>query len=85
MPDSEKFEYLAGQINALYPFFLALMRTHPHLESLERAWGGGTEYQEANTLPVPVPERFRDGQQHARARIVALLDVAKSWRVGGDG
>ena len=80
LPDAEKIDHVRGQVHGLYSFFLAIMETHLDLMLLQRSWVGNSEYQEADSLPSPVSEAFRRGQDETRVRLTALLEVAKNRR-----
>lgn len=74
--DQEKIEYLRGQVNALFPFILAAMRTHPDPLLVQRLWIGSDEFQQANALPnTDASEHFMAGQDDTRGRLANLFAV----------
>lgn len=78
MDQSQKLNYLAGQVNGLTAFISALIRSHPDLPKLIAEYERTSEAQTSMSLPLAVSEEFLHGQNQIQADISALLDAALS-------
>jgi hypothetical protein len=69
MTDSEKINFLGGQVNALLAFTSAVIKAHHDAARLEAAFAESRDLQEAITLPTNASEAFIKGQEDIRASI----------------
>ena len=81
MTDSEKIDFLGGQVNALLAFASAVIQTHPDTAALGAAYAKSVELQATSSLNVAVSEPFLKGQAQIRKDIKALF-IAAAQRKG---
>ncbi len=77
MSNDDKFEFLAGEVNALRAVLMALVATQPDHRALLQELDRLAEQQRAVSNPMPVTEQFIEGQARAvdafRGRIVEIM------------
>ena len=77
MIESDKLEFLAGEVNGLRVVLMALINAHPDPRALVQELDRLADAQKAISNPEPVTERFIEGQSQAtdafRARILEIL------------
>ncbi len=77
MSDSDKLEFLAGEMNGLRVVLMALLNNHPDPRALVQELDRLADLQRAISNPEPVTEKFIEGQSRAtddfRARILEIL------------
>ena len=77
MNDSDKLEFLSGEVNGLRTVLMALMSSHPDPRALVQELDRLTEQQAASSNPMPVTEQFIRTQTETtdafRARILEIL------------
>lgn len=73
MTEQEKIEYLAGQLNGLMAFFIAVINTHHDKSALAREHERLSEVQLAISNPIAVSEPFLAGQLQSKEEIRAAL------------
>lgn len=76
MDQTQKLDYLAGQVNGLTAFVSALIDSHHDLPKLIAEYERTTEAQISMCLPLAVSEEFLQGQNQTRADIDSLLVAA---------
>jgi len=76
MTDSEKIDYLAGQLDAMLVAISALFKTHPDLQELDKKLSANTELQVTTSLGRTVTEQYLRGQSKGHERIRSLLEAA---------
>jgi hypothetical protein len=80
MTDSEKTNFLAGEIDALLAAVTALVESHPHGTALEAAYASAKRRQDAATISATVSNAFILGQQRMAERLKPLLQPARRAR-----
>jgi hypothetical protein len=60
--DSQRLEFLAGQVAALEAFTVALVNSHPNVALLHAEFTRLNELQASASLPTPVSEDYLDGR-----------------------
>lgn len=77
MIESEKLEFLAGEVRGLGTVLMAILSTHPDPRALVRELDRLAALQTALSNPMPVTEQFMQGQIQTsdafRARILEIL------------
>lgn len=73
MKDSEKIDFLAGNIDALLAFVSAVIRTHHDRDSLAQAFTTSQERQTAVALNTQASDQYIAGQQSMRERLDLLM------------
>jgi hypothetical protein len=75
--DSDKFEFLSGDVSGLRTVIMALVNSHPDPRALIREVDRLAEMQAAIANPMPVTEPFIRGQTQTtdtfRVRILEIL------------
>jgi hypothetical protein len=75
--DSDRFEFLTGDVSGLRAVIMALVNSHPDPRALIREIDRLAELQAASANPMPVTEPFIRGQTQTtdtfRARILEIL------------
>lgn len=77
-PLVEHVHYLAGQVNALEAFALALINTHPDLARLSREFHRISETQAAISLPRVWADEFLHGQAATKEALEAHIANRKA-------
>lgn len=80
MNDTSRIDYLAGQVNALMPFVLAVANTHPNLQLLDEEFRRLSVRQENYSLPTKISEAFLQGQSDTVREIGAHLAALRKTR-----
>jgi hypothetical protein len=77
MIESDKLEFLSGEVNGLRTVLMALMSSHPEPRALVQELDRLTVQQTAVSNPMPVTEQYIRGETQTtdtfRARILELL------------
>lgn len=77
MIESDKLEFLSGEVRGLSTVLMAIVSTHPDPRALVRELDRLAGLQTALANPVPVTEQFMQGQLQTsdafRARILEIL------------
>ena len=77
MIESDKFEFLSGELNGVRTVLMALMSSHPDPRALVQELDRLTVQQTATSNPMPVTEQYIRAQTETtdafRARILELL------------
>ena len=73
MTDSEKIDFLGGEVDVLLTFVSAVIRTHADPGALQRAYMQSRELQAASTPGAPASKAFVHGQEQIRERLKALF------------
>lgn len=77
MIESDKLEFLSGEVNGLRTVLMSLMSTHPDPRALVQELDRLTVQQTAVSNPMPVTEQYIRGETQTtdafRARILELL------------
>lgn len=76
MTDSEKIDFLGGEVDALLAFASSIIKTHPDPRALEAAYFDSKERQAAMTLASPASDAFVQGQDQIRDRLKRLFLAA---------
>lgn len=63
MTNEEKLNYLAGEVNGMRSVIVALIRLHPNPKELLAECDRLGEIATALATPLPVSERFLEGQR----------------------
>lgn len=63
MSETDRLNYLAGQVSALRGFVEAVIKSHPDKPKLIEEYNQFKEKQLAMTIPTTMPEYFIKGQQ----------------------
>lgn len=78
MTNEEKLNYLAGEVNGLRSVIVALIRLHPDPQALLAECDHLGEIAMALATPLPVSERFLEGQRQTIDELrKPLLDRAR--------
>jgi hypothetical protein len=75
MRETEKLEYLGGQVNTLLTFVAASIQAHPDPQKLRAAYLRSAELQESVTLNAAVPENYLRGQRDTSAGIEKVFKL----------
>ena len=75
MQDTEKLEYLGGQVNTLLAFVAASIQAHPDPQKLRAAYLRSADLQESITLNAAVPENYLRGQRDTSAGIEKVFKL----------
>jgi hypothetical protein len=77
MIESDKLEFLSGEVRGLSTVLMAILSTHPDPRALVRELDRLAALQTALSNPMPVTEQFMQGQLQTsdafRARILEIL------------
>jgi hypothetical protein len=77
MIESDKLEFLSGEVRGLGTVLMAILSTHPDPRALVRELDRLAALQTALSNPMPVTEQFMQGQLQTsdafRARILEIL------------
>jgi hypothetical protein len=77
MIESDKLEFLSGEVRGLGTVLMAILSTHPDPRALVRELDRLAALQTALSNPMPVTEQFMQGQIQTsdafRARILEIL------------
>jgi hypothetical protein len=77
MIESDKLEFLSGEVRGLGTVLMAILSTHPDPRALVRELDRLAALQTALSNPMPVTEQFMQGQTQTsdafRARILEIL------------
>ena len=76
MTDSEKIDFLAGQVVALTGFASAVMKAHPNFAVLDAAFSETSARQDAITVPSSASNEFVNGHLEMAKRLKALMQSA---------
>jgi hypothetical protein len=74
--DSEKIDFLAGQIGALAGFASAVMKSHRDFAALDAAFAETSARQDAVTVPSSASNEFVNGHLEMTKRLKALMAAA---------
>lgn len=69
----ERIDHLAGQLEATFAFFRAIIGSHPDLPTLAQIYLPSIEHMDAKALASEMSEKFVDGHAYSRGRIERLL------------
>ena len=75
MQQTNKLEYLGGQVNTLLAFVAASIQAHPDPQKLRAAYLRSAELQESITLNAAVPEDYLRGQRDTSAGIEKIFKL----------
>jgi len=75
MQQTNKLEYLGGQVNTLLAFVAASIQAHPDPQKLHAAYRRSAELQESITLNAAVPEDYLRGQRDTSAGIEKIFKL----------
>jgi len=77
MSESDKLEFLTGEVSGLRTVLMALLSTHPDPRALVQELDRLAALQSASSNPMPVSEPYMQGQIQAsdafRTRILEIL------------
>ena len=78
MTESERINFFAGSLDALFTVVCTLIESHPEREELPQAlktmFQARQAKHEAQSKPAPVPEPMLDGFQDMRNRVLSFLE-----------
>ena len=80
MTDSEKANFLAGEIDGLIAVVTALIESHPNMAALEATYATVRKQQAAATISATVSNAFMLGQQRIGERLKPLFREARRAR-----
>ena len=80
MTESEKANFLAGEIDGLIAVMTALIESHPDRAALEAAYAAARKRQAAATISATVSNAFMLGQQQMGERLKPLFRDARRAR-----
>lgn len=86
MTVEERAEFTAGQVDALFAFVGAAMRTHPNRDELALDTLANTALQVSANLNSPASEMYLDGQREGRMRLASLFrasgaNLPRDWEM----
>lgn len=80
MTESEKANFLAGEIDALLAVVTAIVESHPDMAALEAAYASARKRQAAATISATVSNAFMLGQQRMGEQLKPLFHTARRAR-----
>ena len=80
MQQTNKLEYLGGQVNTLLAFVAASIQAHPDPQKLRAAYMRSAELQESITLNAAVPEDYLRGQRDTSAGIEKIFKLLAEYK-----
>ena len=80
MTESEKANFLAGEIDGLLAVVTALIESHPNMAALEAAYALARKRQAAATISATVSNAFMLGQRKMGERLKPLFHEARRAR-----
>lgn len=75
MTETERLDYVIGQMAVLEAFCFALVSTHPNRPALREHFAQLAEYPIAKLLPTQASEAMLEGAQGTQAKLAAVLSA----------
>jgi hypothetical protein len=63
MTADERFDWLAGQVDAIKAFMLASIESHPNIEAFSKEFEKASEVQLGQVLPQKISDHYLQGLQ----------------------